>query len=302
MSGINIPTWFIEQYKGNIVLLAQQQMSRFERCVTTGGYTGNGAAPVDQVGQVDATHIISRFTPIVRLDAPTDRRWIYPNDYEVPQFVDSFDKLKLATDPNGALVKVAHAALNRAKDDNVIGAFFATSATGVKGASTAAFDTTNYRVAVTAGASAATGMNVEKLKQARRMLRGGADMDDAEFDMDPMYCAISALQEYDLLGEVRITSGDYNRPAAPVLQDGRLMSFVGFNFIHSERLDVTADPYRRCPAWLKSGMHLGSWNDIYTSITEATWMTSHPIQVYAKGSVGATRLEETKVVDILCDE
>lgn len=302
MSGINIPTWFVDQYKGNLQLLAQQRMSRFERAVTLGSYVGNGGAAVDQIGLVNATHVTTRLTPIARIDAPTDRRWVYPSDYEVPQYVDSFDKMKIVTDPNSALVMTAHAALNRAKDDEIIGGFFATSATGVKGAGTEAFDTTNYRVAVTAGAAAATGMNVEKLKQARMILRGSADMDDNELDMDPMFCAISAKQEYNLLGEIQVTSGDYNRPARPVLQDGRLISFMGFNFIHSERLPVTADPYRRCPAWIKSGMHLGTWNDLYTSITPATWLTSHPIQVYARGSYGGTRLEQTKVVDILCSE
>jgi hypothetical protein len=43
------------------------------------------------------------------------------------------------------------------------------------------------------------------------------------------------------------------------------------------------------------------WNDITTRISERD-DKSYATQVYVKGTFGATRLEEGKVVEILCTE
>jgi hypothetical protein len=74
-------------------------------------------------------------------------------------------------------------------------------------------------------------------------------------------------------------------------------SFLGINFITTERIPgAGADP-TECPMWAKSGMHLCVWNDITTKISERS-DKSHSTQVYCKTTVGATRLELGKVVKI----
>jgi len=54
-------------------------------------------------------------------------------------------------------------------------------------------------------------------------------------------------------------------------------------------------------AYAKSGIHLGMWNDINTQISQRA-DKSYATQIYVKGTFGATRTEEKKVVDILCNE
>jgi len=49
------------------------------------------------------------------------------------------------------------------------------------------------------------------------------------------------------------------------------------------------------PAWAKSGMHLGLWNDVQTSISRRNDLRGEPWQSYVTASFGATRLEENKV-------
>jgi hypothetical protein len=66
-----------------------------------------------------------------------------------------------------------------------------------------------------------------------------------------------------------------------------------------ERLPVDVSTHRRVIAWAKSGLHLGMWNDINTKISERA-DKSYASQVYVKGTFGATRTEEKKVVEILC--
>ena len=101
---INIPTHFAQQYATNIVLLLQQMGSKLRGTVMEGTYIGSQASPVDQVGQVEMQAVVSRFAPMGRVDATLDRRWVFPSDFDLPQMIDSFDKLRLITDPESVYV------------------------------------------------------------------------------------------------------------------------------------------------------------------------------------------------------
>lgn len=96
---INLPTHYVQQYSTNIQLLLQTAGGKFRRAVTTGSHVGKAASPVDQVGSVEMQPVTTRFGEMPRIDAPTDRRWVYPSDFDLPQLVDTFDKLRLITDP-----------------------------------------------------------------------------------------------------------------------------------------------------------------------------------------------------------
>ena len=71
--------------------------------------------------------------------------------------------------------------------------------------------------------------------------------------------------------------------------------------VRAELLGLDGSSDRRCIAGAKSGLHLGIWNDITTKISERA-DKSYATQVYVKGTFGATRVEEGKVVEIICDE
>ena len=74
----------------------------------------------------------------------------------------------------------------------------------------------------------------------------------------------------------------------------------GFNFVQIERLGLSGSD-RLCAAWAKSGMHLGVWNDIQTIIDRRA-AKGFATQVYVRGTFGATRVEEGKVLQIKCAE
>jgi hypothetical protein len=117
-------------------------------------------------------------------------------------------------------------------------------------------------------------------------------------DNEPLFCAIGAQQHDDLLGETQAVSLDYTNK--PVLVDGRIKAFMGFNFIDSQRLAISGTD-RTAICWAKSGLHLGLWNDINVQISDRA-DKSYSTQVYVKGTFGATRVEEKKVVAITCSE
>lgn len=294
---INIPTHFVQQYKGNLELLLQQKGSRLREAVSVGSYSGKAASPVDQYGSIEMLPVSTRFGAMSRVDASTDRRWVYPSDFELPQLIDTFDKLKLIADPQSIYVQNAVAAAGRKFDQLILAAAIGTSKTGETGATSTVLPTAQ-KVVVGFGAASDVGLTVAKLREAKRLLMKA----NVDLDADPLYCAIGADQHDNLLAEAQVVSTDFNDK--PVLVEGKLSRFLGINFIHTELSNATAQLLSGdalIPMWAKSGLHLGIWNDIEVSVEKRTDLSSIPYQVYCKVSAGATRIEEAKVVQIACN-
>lgn len=295
---VNIPTHYVQQYATTVALLLQQRGSKLRNAVTTGSYIGKQASPVDQIGSIAAQKVTSRFAPMGRVDAPMDRRWVFPTDYDLPQLIDKFDKLRLLTDPESAYVQNAVYAMGRAMDDEIIAAFHGTSKTGEAGATNTTLPSGQTVLVGTGGA--ASNLNVAKLRAAKKILMAN----EVDLEADPIFAVITASQHDALLNEIQVISRDYNE--TPVLVNGKVQNFLGINFIHCERLingtDDVAGTSRAIPVFARSGMHLGMWNDLTTDIDMRKDLQGLPWQAYVYGTFGATRLEEKKVVRVWCRE
>lgn len=304
---VNIPTHYVQQYSTNVQLLLQQKGSRLRQAVMSGQHVGKQASPVDQFGKVEMQVPAGRFADIGRVDAATDRRWVFPIDRDLPQLIDGFDKLRLLTDPQSSYVTNAKHAVDREYDRRIIDAFFDDAKTGESGSTTTSFGTgltsaAGRNVAVALGAAAATGLNVAKLREAKRYLMAN-EVDET----DPLFCVVTAKQHDDLLNEIQVTSMDFNTVGGtPVLQEGKIARFLGINFIHTELLETGTDnaagTSRAVPVFAKSGMYLGIWNDMSFDVTQRKDLSGLPYQVYVQMTSGATRLEENKVARVWCRE
>lgn len=292
---VNIPTHFVEQYTTNVAHLLQIQGGKMRGLIMEGTHEGDSAVPVDQYGAVDMQEVTSRFAPMGRVDAPTDRRWVYPVDYSLPQMVDTFDKLRLMVDPQGPLAQAAVKGAGRRVDNIVFDAFFADARTGRSGGTTEAFDTTNFRVGAAVGAAADTGLNVDKILRAKRIMQDA----NVDFDVDgDPYMAITPEQEEDLLRQTQVINTDYfTQMGRPVLEDGRLKRFAGVNIIISNLVQSNAS-YRLNPMWVKNGMHLGVWKDVSARVDTRPDIEGVPYQLYTTLTMGATRTEQGRVVQI----
>lgn len=289
-------THFVQQYTTNVKLLSQQMMSRLRGSVTEGSYVGQQGVAVEQFVPIVAQLRTTRYPALVPADTQTDRRWVFPASYDANDLTDKIDLLKMLIDPTSSYVKNFSNALNRAMDDQIIASFFGVAKTGVSGSISTAFPATQ-QIVVTEGASAATGMNVEKLKAGIQLLLAAEAWDPATGD--PIYCAISAKQNRNLMDEIQVINADYNGDKL-VQNEGFVSAWGPVRFIHSERLPLNVSSQFRCPMWVKEGMHLGIWQDAKTNITERTDLAGHPHQVYTEGTFGGARLEEKKVVEIPC--
>lgn len=287
-----ISTAFVQQYSTNVGLLLQQRGSKLRDCVTVGSYTGKAAKAVEQIGSVTAQARTSRHSDTPLISTPHDARWVFPTDYEWADLIDDQDKLRMLIDPTSPYAINGAYALGRAMDQLIISAALGTAKTGENGTTNTSFATATQQVTV---GGTPTGLTVAKLRSAKKILLGN----EVDVEMDPLYIAVTAKQLDDLLGTTEVTSSDYNTVKA--LVQGQVDTFMGFKFIHTELLGLDSSSDRRVIAWAKSGLHLGMWNDINSKIDQRA-DKSYATQVYVKGTFGATRTEEKKVVEILCSE
>ena len=281
-------------------------------------FLGKAASVAEQFGSVSPVRNQSRHSDTPLISTPQDKRWMYPNDYDWADLVDSQDKLRMLIDPTSSYAMAGAWAMGRAIDDEIISGFFNSNNTGENGTSAtgllSAFGSGSQMVGATTGASAATGLNIAKLRRAKRVLMEGL----VDVDNDQLFAVISARQHDDLLNEAQAISLDYN--TKPVLVDGKISAFMGINFIVSERIpgaagfntsinpsvptgssdgQYTTGSRYMIPVFAKSGMAMGVWNDITTSIDRRP-DKRNSYQVYVTGTFGATRLEEKRCVIINC--
>lgn len=278
-------------------LLAQQTDLRIPKFCRQQDYRGSqGAQVVKQVGVANVSLRVNRLDPIVFTDVPLDARWDYPVNYDMAIPFDSFDEIQTMADPKSWYVQEQHAAMNRAMDAEVIRAFFETSHTGQTGGSTTAFPTSTNQIAYNFGSSGATGLTVAKLRQARLLLR----QNEVDLDLENLVAVLGATQEDNLLAEAQVVSTDFNDK--PVLVEGRVRSFLGVEFVHSEQLPMdSTNTYALVPVFSNRAMAFGTWLPPEVKITQREDLRGRPWQVYINAAFGATRLQEKKVMQIECN-
>jgi hypothetical protein len=280
-----ITTSFVQEFRAVIDHLLQQQGSRLRGAVMTGSYKGRSASVIDQIGAVSLLPRTTRHADTPLLDTPHARRWVTPTTYEGADLIDPPDLRRALLDPQSAYATNFSYAAGRAIDDAIIAAFFGTSATGQDGTGTEAFDTA-FEVA-----AGGAGLTVAKLRAAKTLLMAA----NVDIDNEQLFVGITANEHDDLLNETQVINLDYND--RPTMVDGRVRSFMGFNFINTQRLQASGGN-QWCPCWAKSGMHLGIWEDTVVKI-DPRIDKAYSTQVYVRVDIGATRVEQGKVVRIL---
>lgn len=302
---VNLIDLAVQQYSANYELLLQRQQSKTSGRVDRANYIGKQASPINQFGAVDMTQVTGRLGTKVPVDASTDRRWVFPTPFDLTQYIDTFDAMKVIGDPKSAYVANAVAATNRRYDATVIAACFADAKTGESGSTTTSFGSTlttsgGQNVAVATGAAAATGLNVAKMREVRRQ----AMANEIDLDMEQLVMYVTSKQHDNLLAEAQVISTDFNEK--PVLVDGKITRFCGIEIVHYESLsngtDDASGTSRMIPVFVKSGMHLGVWNEKAPSWRQASEIRGEPWELYHYLMLGATRTQEKKVFRVWCRE
>tara|TARA_E500000318_G_scaffold59652_1_gene55364 strand:+ start:5430 stop:6293 length:864 start_codon:yes stop_codon:yes gene_type:complete len=282
-----ITTAFVQQYSNNVAMLSQQKGSLLRAAVDVESVVGKNAF-FDQIGSATAVKRVSRHASTPQIDTPHARRRVSLVDYEYADIIDNQDKIRTLIDPTSSYAQAAAMALGRAMDDEIISAISGTAFTGETGSTSTALPSAQKITEASTG-----GLTIAKLRNAKEI------MDSASVDPSiARYIIVGPKQISDLLGTTEVTSSDFNTVKA--LSNGEINSFLGFNFIVSNRLSI-ASSKRLCLAYAMDGVKLALGQDLMSRIDELP-TKGYATQVYNCMSIGATRMEEEKVVTIEAHE
>ena len=303
---------FVQGYKNNIHMLAQQNTPRlFNR-----SRQEQQASKTDfheRIGVTDANDVTERHGDTPVNNAPHTRRAVTLKDSDWGDLIDRLDRVRLLINPDDAYVRIAVAALNRKKDDVFIAAAFGVARSGEDGEINVTLPDAQKLPSTDAAGTAFATLNVKTLRKCMRKF------DEAEIEDDDIrYFVFNGAQKEALLGETEITSSDFNSVRA--LVQGEINTFLGFTFIRSERLPVTAVINTTADFADNSvsggGDTIPAGSDRLLAYTEMAMISATGLdlfvdvgprrdkkmstQVFVQQSVGAVRMEEERVIEVQC--
>jgi hypothetical protein len=309
-----VPNHFTTMFHENWSMLAQQKQARIQNMVLVEtGCTGEKKTH-NQVGQVNSMETTgTRYQQIPIVDLPTKKRAIYPRQFSTPTHEDKWDERGLMPTiaPRGKHTMAHAAAYGRDIDDIIIEALGGTAYTGATGTTATALPSTQ-KVAkdyVVTGSAADSSFEVFKIIRALEILADNDAIDDDELSSDQelfglMTPKLEAYLRYLInqnSGNNKLFSKDFT---PPTLDDrGRIKRFLGINWKVSTRpglIDTTDTTIHYAYVWTKSGVQLDFWEGMTTTVDRLP-QTNNAVQFLSQYSMGATRLEEEKVVQIACD-
>jgi len=286
----------IQDYSSNIELLFQQKKAKLAlNAREERGVEGKAVRMLSQVGETSVSTNYTLNQPVMNAEIGHDSRWVYSEDIVWGTTVNDIQLLETNIRPQGVYVTSAVSAVNRERDAKFLKAFFGDAKTGETGDTTTSFDTNNVVGVTTGGGGSATGMNVEKLREVKKMGREN----NIDFEMYRLNVAVSPHQYDELLAQELVSSGDYNRTA---LADDNIGNFLGINFIISNLLETDANGYRRNPVWVDSAMGRAVWKEAVPTIRKLPNIQNNPDYIEVIGKEGYTRLNEQGCFEIKCDE
>jgi len=287
---------FVQQYRSNIIHLSQQDDSRLINAVNVKENVTGKNVFFDRLGLQTMVQLTSRHADTMQQDTPHSRRMASLAPYTVADLIDDPDQIRTLIDPTNPYAKAQGSAIGRTQDDIIIAAALGSSATGETGSGS-----TGILSSINSGAQAVTiqiggggsdaFLNLDKVLAAKRIL------DSNEVKKSGRYLVYDAIQMEAMLALEKVTSADYNVIRALVM--GEINTYLGFTWIHSERLTTDANSDTQVIAFQEDAIGLGIGRLRETRITEES-TKNYATQVWSYLDMGAVRIEDEAVVEIAC--
>lgn len=307
-----IETWRVKEFSNNVYHLSQQKDSkmwsqaRHETMHSMSKF-------FDVIGSTEAVIRATRNADTPNLDVAHSRRRVQLVDYNWGKLVDDVDILRTLNDPTNEYAKAMVMGFKRRKDKVIRDAMFGSAYAGEEGGTAVPLPTSQKIAAINSAGNALANMSVATLRHAKYKF----DVLDIDPEL-PRFLAVSPSQIRSLLAETEVTSSDYAAVKALVM--GQINTFMGFTFIQTNLLEIEADPDtkfvlatgefssggtastgRKCVAWIPDGVIVATGIDMKTRVDERN-DKNYSNQIYGEMSIGATRLEDIKVLYIGCKE
>jgi len=320
MDSIQIPKHYADAFKSNVFHKAQQATSVLAGKVRMESHDYGAESIFYDSYEATATNKRTeraQKTKIVSTDR--DRRSVQADFYDWADLIDKIDKVKMVHDPESPLTKAATMAFMRRKDQVIYEAGLGTAFTGQKGIVPVVLPTTQKIVAFDGTTTGDIGnLNIRTLAKIKRKffdanVGTGSDLavDGAMFNI-----ALRGAQIEQMLNDPTITSMDYAAVKALVMGD--IDTFMGFKFhiyngLAQDNAQITYSNatgaigsgtntgtaiYDRCLVWYNDGILLSQGQDMRVEIDKRPDL-SNVTQIYADMHLGAVRMEEVKVIELI---
>lgn len=278
----------VKQFKDDIIQAVQQKNSRLDGTVRRRESIKAEEFFFHKLAAINLLEKTERFSPTPFIDPQHSRRKLVPKTFHGAFEIDDFDEDRsIITGLQSDYVMALKNAAMRRKDTVIIEAATADAFEGKDGTIAVPFPTANIIVA------GGVGLTTPKLLDAMKIIKS-ADVDPEE----KLYCPISAEQERNLMDDDKIINADFT--AGRVLDRGIIGSWGNINFIHSERLTKVGTD-RQVLLYTEQALGLGIARDITIKIGEDPGKSFTKV-LYIKLDLGATRIEDEKIVRIDCLE
>jgi hypothetical protein len=286
---ITIDSAYVSQFRDNLHMLLEQRGSKLRSVFPVEMARGEKHF-FDRLGNIGTTEITGRNTPVTFQDAAHSRRMCTLKKFFSAVPIDDLDKMQMLIDPtNDYAIKIANA-LGREFDNQVLAAMIGSAATGKDGAGSQAFDTSNNQIA-----HGSTGLTVSKFDQALRILQ----TNEVDLSQDELVLIVNARGIEDLFGDNsnKLTSADFQ--ANKVLAGKGELMYRGVRIMHCERVpDHTAGSVYRGLLTTRDSLKVAMARELEVEVEKRPDLVD-VYQVIGKMAMGAVRMEEARVVDIL---
>lgn len=287
-----IPVAFVQQFKDNCILLCQQEGSRLRQYVRiktdiVGKYTH-----FERLAATDVVKKTSRHADTPLVDSEHSRRRCLIEDYEWADLIDTQDEIRMLIDPRSLYTQNAAWSMGRKQDSLILAAAVGNSY-AIDEDDSSSNVALSQTVAVDLGGSN-IGLTLAKVRRAKRTL------DAAEAPKMGRVLVVNAQMLEEMLGVTEVASADYNSVKA--LVQGELNTFMGFNWVRTELIPwhTESSDYKYAVAFQGSGIGLAIGQEVKADIGPRR-DKSLATQVYLSMTFGAVRIEEEKVVGVICD-
>lgn len=324
---IEIPKHYADMFSANVFYLAQQVKGAIAPYVRQEQHAA-GAETVfyDSFKKTRVNKRTERAQQTNLVEVDRDRRAVRADWYDWATVIDKIDTAKTIHKPDNPLVKIATWAFTVNKDEVCYEAALGTAYTGRKGLDAVVLPDSQKVVAFDPATPASAGnikpLNIATLARVKRKFREAEVGSQA--GMYPgagfhFLCKPGQIEQ--MLNDPMITTIDRNSVKA--LVQGEVDSFMGFVFHEWNGVEtastsiqympdtgeiVTGTPsgsissgtavYDRCMAWYTDGILLSVGQGLRTKFGERADL-SHVKQIYMDSHLGATRMEEEKVIEVI---
>jgi hypothetical protein len=300
---ISIDTTFKRTYSATFETVFQQMVSELRGTVRNEFQEGEMKL-WDFIGPTSVQWDLPRNSDTPNIPTPYSRRKSVLHRANWGEYIDTWDKIKMLKDPTSDTIRMAVMAFNRAIDERILQAAYATVYTGKDGdTAVLPYDVGECRLIESTGTEVTAGSNFTNVQSIGLNLAtialAGKLMDNASVPKEDRYIVANTDQKWYLLGSTKVTSSDYNTVKA--LVNGQIDTYMGFTFkwLPSDRFETNAQctsyPAYNCVAYQKSAMLLGMNKDITTTVDTIPQKTNS-VLAQAEMYIGGVRLQGPGVV------